>query len=157
MEVVILRPPLVYGPGVKGNFEKLTRAILKNRPLPLSAIENRRSILYVYNLANAIALSINHPKAENQVFFVSDNDPISTPNLIIKIAKGLGKKPRLFYLPISLLRLAGTITGKSGSIERLVESLIINNSHISTRLGWHPPFTTDEGLKKTAEWFNCNP
>ncbi len=156
MEVVILRPPLVYGPGAKGNFETLIRAILNNRPLPLDAIDNRRSLLYVYNLANAIALSLRHPNAANQVFFLSDNETISTPNLIRKIAKGLGKNPRLFYLPIPLLRLAGKITRKSSSIERLVESLTINNSYVSNQLGWHPPFTTDEGLSRTAAWFDSS-
>ena len=156
MELVILRPPLVYGPGVKGNFATLFHAIVKNKLLPLGAIQNHRSLIYVGNLASAIALVANHPNIKIQTFFVSDEETLSTPILIKKIASTLGKKPLLIKLPISLLKLIGIVTGKSSTIKRLTSSLTVNTQKISVQLKWRPPFSTEEGLSKTTEWFISN-
>jgi nucleoside-diphosphate-sugar epimerase len=156
MELVILRPPLVYGPGVKGNFARLYAAILKDKILPLGKIKNKRSLIYVENLASAVALVTNYPNIGVQTFFVSDEEPLSTPDLIRKIAESLGKRPRLINLPLVLLHLIGFITGKSNIINRLTNSLSVNTAEISTQLNWQPPFSTEEGLARTKEWFSLN-
>jgi len=156
LEVVILRPPLVYGPGVKGNFLSLFAAIQKGTPLPLGAIQNKRSLLYVENLADAIATAAEHPRAANQTFFVSDMEAVSTPALIQKIAAALEKACRLTNFPLGLLKFAGALTGKSAAIRRLVGSLTVDISHIKTMLGWQPRCSMDQGLKETANWFKNN-
>ena len=156
MEVVILRPPLVYGPGVKGNFLSLFKAIQKGSLLPLGAIQNKRSLLYVQNLADVIAKTILHPNAGNQTFFVSDAETVSTPDLVRKIAMALGKNPRLFNFPLNLLQIAGTMSGKSSAVERLLGSLTIDSDHIRKKLSWEQPYSMEEGLKETANWFNSN-
>ncbi len=156
MDIVILRPPLVYGPGVKGNFSSLMSAIKKGLPLPLGAIQNHRSLLFVDNLADAIAVAVTHPGAANQTFFISDKETISTPDLIRKTAAALGRKPRLINLPIGLLRFAGALTGKTGAVQRLIGSLTVNTDLIQTQLEWQPPFSIETGLKNTADWFKSN-
>jgi nucleoside-diphosphate-sugar epimerase len=153
MEVVILRPPLVYGPGVKGNFLTLFSAIQKGRRLPLGAIQNSRSLLYVENLADAIANAIEHANAGNKTFFVSDAEAVSTPALIQKIAAALETTPRLINFPLGLLKFAGVLTGKSEAIRRLTGSLTVDTSRLKTSLGWLPPYSMDHGLKETATWF----
>ena len=156
MEIVILRPPLVYGPGVKGNFATLFNAVLNEKLLPLGAIKNKRSLIYVDNLADAISWVAKHPDIKVQTFFVSDEGTLSTPELVNKIASALTKKPRLINLPLILLRMIGKITSKSSSINRLTNSLVVDTSKINSQIGWRPPFSTKTGLKKTAEWFNSN-
>jgi nucleoside-diphosphate-sugar epimerase len=156
MEVVIFRPPLVYGPGVKGNFLSLFKAIQKGSLLPLGAIQNKRSLLYVQNLADVIAKTILHPNAGNQTFFVSDAETVSTPELVRKIAMALGKNPRLFNFPLNLLQIAGAMSGRSSAVKRLLGSLTIDSDHIRKQLSWEPPYSMEEGLKETANWFNSN-
>jgi nucleoside-diphosphate-sugar epimerase len=156
MEVVILRPPLVYGPGVKGNFLALFNAINKTRPLPLGRIKNARSLIYVGNLADAVATTAIHPTAANQIFFVSDGEAVSTPGLISKIATSLDKKPRLINIPLGLLKLAGIMTGKSPTISRLIGSLEIDTAKIQSTTNWSPPYSMEVGLQETANWFNSN-
>ena len=156
MEVVILRPPLVYGPGVKGNFLTLFKAIDKGTLLPLGAIQNQRSLIFVGNLADAIVAAATHPSAANQTFLVSDAGTVSTPSLIANIATSLNKKPRLINMPLSLLKLAGTLTGKSGAIQRLIGSLAVDTSKIRALLNWQPPHTMAEGLEITAEWWHSD-
>ena len=153
MEVVILRPPLIYGPGVKGNFKALFLAVQAGVILPLGAIKNKRSLLFVGNLADAIATVTTHPKAGNQTFFVSDTEETSTPELIRKIATALGKKPRMLNFPPSLLKIIGFLIGKSDAVQRLIRSLTVDINHIKTHLDWQPPFSMDDGLKETANWF----
>ena len=153
MEIVILRPPLIYGPRVKGNFKALFSAVKAGVNLPLGAIKNKRSFLFVGNLADAIATVATHPDAGNQTFFVSDTEKTSTPELIRKISMALGKKPRVFNFPLCLLKVAGLLIGKSNAVQRLIRSLTVDTNHIKTHLGWRPPFSMEDGLKETANWF----
>lgn len=152
-EWVILRPPLVYGPGVRANFLRLMRAVDRGMPLPLGALENRRSLLYLGNLIDAIMVSLSHPRAANQVFLLSDGEDISTPDLVRRLAAVLHVRPRLLSTPPSLLRLAGWVTGRMASTERLTRSLQVDSSRIREVLGWTPPFSLDQGLEKTVDWY----
>jgi nucleoside-diphosphate-sugar epimerase len=154
MEIVILRPPLVYGPGVKGNFNALFRAVHAGIILPFGNIQNKRSLLFVGNLADAIALVSTHPNASNQTFFVSDAENVSTPELIQRMSAALGKKARVINFPLSLVKIGGLLIGKSGAVRRLIKSLTIDINHIKTHLGWQPPHSMEEGLKETARWFD---
>lgn len=153
VEVVVLRPPLVYGPGVKGNFLSLMHAIDKRRPLPLGAIQNQRSLIYLGNLVDAIRLCLTHPKAAGKAFLVSDGDDVSTPELIRRIAALLGRRPFLLPVPISWIRWAGRVLGKQASVDRLLGSLCVDISPLREELGWTPPYTMQEGLEATAQWY----
>lgn len=148
MEIVIIRPPLVYGPGVKANFLSMMKLVSKNYPLPLGAICNRRSMVALDNLINLISTCINHPKAANQTFLVSDDHDISTTKLLEMMTQAAGKSPRLLPVPMSWLRLAGKLTGKQAVIERLCGNLQIDISHTKTTLGWQPPISLEEGVKR---------
>lgn len=153
MEVVIVRAPLVYGPGNPGNFLSLLRVISKGLPLPLASIHNQRSFLYVDNLADALACCTTQPQAAGQTFFVSDGEDISTPKLIRQLAAALDCPVRLLPFPPSLMRFVGKITGKSAAVDRLLGSLVVDSDKISRVLGWKPPLTMKEGLAETAKWF----
>ncbi|GAB4297700.1 MAG: NAD-dependent epimerase/dehydratase family protein [Thiohalomonadaceae bacterium] len=153
MEVVVLRPPLVYGPGVKGNFLRLMQAIDKHRPLPLGAIHNRRSLIYLGNLVDVIRLCLTHPKAAGKALLVSDGDDISTPELIRRIAAALGRRPFLLPIPVSWMRWAGRVLGKQAAVDRLLGSLCVDISPLREELGWTPPYTMQEGLEVTAQWY----
>ncbi len=153
LEVVIIRPPLVYGPGVKANFLNLMRAVENGIPLPFASVDNKRSLVYVENLADAIACCATNSAAAGQTYLVSDNYDVSTPELISRMSLALGRPPRLLPLSPWLIRTAGKILGKSQSIERLIGSLQVNSSKINRELGWIPPFTFEQGLEKTALWF----
>ncbi len=152
LEVVIVRPPLVYGPGVGANFLRLLRFVHKGVPLPFGAIKNQRSLVYVGNLVDAIITCLEHPAAAGQTYLVSDGEDVSTPELIRRIATSLGRPARLLPVPPALLRVAGQLTGKSAEVERLLDSLVIDSSKIRRELGWHPPYSMDQGLKETANW-----
>ena len=153
METVILRPPLVYGPGVKANFLRLFKIVERGIPLPLSSIKNQRSFIYLGNLIDAIVTCINHPEAAGHTFLLGDKENISTPGLIRKIAQALKKPARLFTIPPYSIRLAGTFIGKSAAIDRLFGSLTIDSTKIRKELGWKPPYTMEYGLKETAKWY----
>ena len=153
LEVVIIRPPLVYGPNVKANFLQMIRTIKKRIPLPLGAIRNQRSLVYVENLADAIICSAIHPNAANQIFLVSDGEDVSTSNLIRKIAKALRCSPRLLPIPVFWLKLLGKLISKSAPIDRLTGSLVVDSRKIRTTLNWIPPYTLDQGLQATADWY----
>jgi len=153
METVILRPPLVYGPGVKGNFLSLLKACEKRWPLPLGEIKNSRSLIYVDNLAGAIGTCLDHSDAAGQTYFVSDGDDVSTPELIRRIAAALGRQANLIKFPLSGLKAAGLLTGKSAAIDRLTGSLAIDGAKIRSEIGWSPACSMTEGLKATAEWY----
>jgi len=153
MELVILRPPLVYGPGVKANFLNLIKTVHKGRPLPLSKVYNRRSFIYIENLVDAVITCIEHPGAAGQTYFVSDDEDISTPDLIRKIAFALNKPLRIFPFPRLLLFTIGKIIGKGSSVERLIGSLTVDISKIRQELGWKPTVTMSRGLQETAEWY----
>jgi UDP-N-acetyl-alpha-D-quinovosamine dehydrogenase len=152
LEVVVIRPTLVYGPGVKANFLNMMKIISRGIPLPLASITNRRNLIYVGNLVDALAICATHPAAAGQTYLVSDGEEVSTPELIRRTAKALGAPERLFPVPLSLMRLAGKLTGKSGAVNRLTGSLTVDSSKIRRELGWVPPFTMDEGLAETAKW-----
>jgi len=156
LEIVILRLPLVYGQGVKANFLRLLDMVNKNIPLPLSMVNNKRSMIYIGNLVDAIIRCIEHPDAVNKTFLVSDGQDVSTPELIRMIAGAMGKKAKLFPCPLSLLKMIGKVAGKSDEIERLTGSLQIDTAKIRRELSWTPPFTMEQGLRKTADWFMSN-
>jgi len=148
MEVVIIRPPLVYGAGAPGNFGKLIKLTKKNLPLPLGAIHNIRSLLALDNLVDLINICIDHPAAANQTFLVSDDRDISTTELLTFLTKAAGKKPRLLPVPVSWLNAIGRITGKQSIIDRLCGNLQVDISHTKTTLGWKPPISVEEGIRR---------
>jgi len=152
MELVIVRPTLVYGPGVKANFLNMLKAVRRGIPLPLASINNKRSLLYVGNLVDALAACASHPAAVGRTYLVSDGEDVSTAQLIRKVAAALGVPARLLPFPPWLMRLAGKLTGNSAAVHRLTSSLCIDSSGIGNELGWRPPFTMDEGLRETAQW-----
>jgi nucleoside-diphosphate-sugar epimerase len=153
LEVAILRPPLVYGPGVKANFLSLMRLADRGFPLPLGAVENRRSLVYVGNLADAVLACLRHPRAAGEVFLVSDGEDVSTAELLNKIGVSLNRPVRLLPVPPGLLLAAGRVTGASSKVEPLLDSLAVNGGKIRRRLGWQPPYSMDEGLEHTARWY----
>ena len=153
MEVVMLRPPLVYGPGVKGNFLRLMQAIDKRRPLPLGAIHNQRSLIYLGNLVDAIHRCVTHPKAAGKAFLVSDGDDVSTPELVRRIAAALERPPFLLPVPVSWMRWAGRVLGKQAAVDRLLGSLCVDISPLREELDWTPPYSMQEGLEATAQWY----
>ena len=153
MDIVIVRPPLVYGPGVRANFLSLLRAVDSGVPLPLSSISNLRSLVYVGNLVHALEACLVHPAAANRTFFVSDDRDVSTPQLVREIAIALKKKPLLFPFPPALLRGAGLLTGRAEQIARLTGSLQVDVSSIKTALDWRPPFSLQQGLAQTVSWY----
>ena len=157
METVVLRPPLLYGPGVKGNFLHLMRAIDRGMPLPLASVRNRRSLLYVGNLVDAILLCLDHPAAAGETYGLADDEGVSTPDLIRAIADALGKSARLFPLPPTLLKLAGAAVGKSDAVSRLLGSLQVDSGKIRRELDWLPYYDMAHGLRETARWYHQQP
>jgi nucleoside-diphosphate-sugar epimerase len=153
MAVVILRPPLVYGPGVKANFLKLLQAVDRRMPLPFASVKNQRSLIYVGNLVDAIVSCMLHPNAPGQTFLVSDGKDVSTPELIRMVAAALQKPPRLFRFPALALYMAGRLTGRGPALDRLIGSLTVDSGKIKNELGWTAPFTLEEGLRNTAFWY----
>ena len=154
LETVILRTPLVYGPGAKGNLLSLLKLCQAAPPLPFAAVNNQRSIIYLGNLIDAICLCLTADKAAGETYFVRDDEDISTPALIRHMAAALGRPARLFPTPEGILRLAGAITGKSKAIFTLLSDLQVNDEKILGQLGWTPPFNVVQGLKETAAWFS---
>ncbi len=151
MEVVILRPPLVYGPGVKANFKNLIKLVRAGLPLPFKGINNRRSFIYIGNLADVIIACITHPLAAGETFLVSDRADVSTPDLIEMIAHAMNKKAALFSLHPGILKALCGILGKSEELEKLAGSLLVDSSKIRNLLVWKPPFTLEEGIKETVK------
>lgn len=155
MEVTILRPPLVYGPGVKANFLRLLRAVNSGLPLPLASIANRRSLIFLGNLVDAIALCLSAPAAAGRTYLVSDGDDLSTPDLVRAVAQALQRPARLLPCPESLLRLAGRVFGREAAIDRLLGSLPVDSRRIRRELHWLPPYSPAQGLRESADWFLC--
>lgn len=153
MEVIILRPPLVYGPGVKGNFLRLLGLIMSGTPLPLASIHNRRSLIYVGNLADAIVSCMVSATAAGKTYLVGDGDDVSTPHLIRLLATALGVPARLFPFPQVLFKVGGAMLGKSGAVTRLTGSLQIDIGKIRNDLSWRPPFSLADGIEQTAQWY----
>ena len=153
MEVVIIRPPLVYGPGVKANFASMINWLRRGVPLPLGAIHNKRSFVALANLVSFIALCADRsqaPKAANQVFLISDGEDVSTMQLLRRVADALGKTPRLLPVPVGLMRLAARLIGKGEVANRLFGSLQVDSSKARDLLGWQPVITMVEQLNKTV-------
>jgi nucleoside-diphosphate-sugar epimerase len=151
MEAVVVRPPLVYGPGDGANFLRLMKWVDSGIPLPLGALKNLRSPVFVGNLCDLIFRCLKNPAAAEQVFLVSDDRDVSTPDLLRMVASNMGKPARLFPVPKSILRLAGWVLGRSGDITRLCGSLQLDISHTKETLGWTPPFTLEAGIEKTVQ------
>jgi nucleoside-diphosphate-sugar epimerase len=148
MEVVIIRPPLVYGPGVKGNFASMIKLVEKGLPLPLGAIRNKRSLVVLDNLVDLIITCIDHPAAANQVFLAGDGEDLSTTELLQGVAKAMGKPSRLVPVPAGLLMFGATMLGKKAMAQRLLGSLQVDISKARNLLGWQPPMSVEEGLKR---------
>jgi nucleoside-diphosphate-sugar epimerase len=154
MELIIVRPPLVYGPGVRANFERLLKLADFGLPLPLLAIDNRRSLISVWNLASFIETTMKHPAAQN-VWLVSDGEDLSTPDLFARLARLMGNVPKLFKLsPIWLKRIA-SIIGFGAEADRLCNSLQVDISPALARLNWAPPINVNEGLARTVEAYRA--
>lgn len=153
LEVVIIRPPLVYGPSVRANFLSLLKVVNRGVLLPLKSVRNQRSYVYVENLAHFILLCLEHPSAANQIYLVSDGHDLSTPELIQKCAEALGVKPRLISFPQSWLAYFCKPFGKSGIYQRLCGDLSVDISKAKNLLGWQPPYSVEEGLAATAQAF----
>ena len=153
MEVVIIRPVLVYGPGVKANFLSMMRWLDKGVPLPLGAIINRRSLVALDNLVDLIVTCMHHPAAANQTFLVSDGNDLSTTGLLRQMAKALGRPARLIPVPMWLLTTAATLLGRRAFSQRLCGSLQVDITKTCTMLGWTPPVSVEEAMKNTAQYY----
>lgn len=151
MEVVIIRPPLVYGPGAPGNFGSLMRWLKRGVPLPLGAIYNHRSLVGLDNLVDLIMTCLTHSAAANQIFLVSDGDDVSTTDLLRRMGCAMGCPARLVPVPASWLKLAANLVGKQEMAQRLCSSLQVDIAKTRDLLGWRPPLSLDQGLKKAAE------
>ncbi len=161
----ILRLPLVYGPGMRANALRLFQAVDRGLPLPLGAVRNQRSLLYVGNFVAAVAAAVEH-EAGNDLFFVSDGAPIATPDLIRAIARALGRPARLVPVPVGLMhatarvgdqlaRVVPALPFTSANLDRVVGSLAVDSSKLSTAIGFRPPYTLDQGLAATAGWYRA--
>lgn len=148
MEIVIIRPPLVYGPGVKGNFASLMKLVEKGFPLPLGAVHNERSLVALDNLVDLVALCIEHPAAANEVFLASDGQDLSTTDLIRRVARAMGKSARLIAVPSSMLMFGASMLRKRTLAQRLLGSLQVDISKTKNLLGWTPLLSVDEGLER---------
>ena len=151
MQVVIVRPPLVYGPGVKANFASMIRWVVRGIPLPLGTIHNARSMVALDNLVDLLVTCLNHPAAAGQTFLVSDGQDVSTTELLRRTANAMGKKAFLLPVPASVLELGASLLGKRAVAQRLCGSLQVDIEKTRRLLGWSPPLTLDQGLKKAVE------
>ncbi len=152
MQVVILRPPLVYGPGVRANFLKLFSLVNRGVPLPLGCVDNRRSFIYIGNLVDVLIRCLQDPKAAGNTYLLADV-VLSTPELIREIAAALGKRAYLLPIPLWLFRSVLTVIGKRPVYDRLTGSLRVNTAKLQADLNWSPVYSLQDGLRSTAEWF----
>lgn len=150
MEVVVVRPPLVYGPGVKANFAALLRAVARGWPLPLASIDNRRSLVGLDNLVDFLLLCLAHPAAANQTFLVSDGENLSTPDLLHRLGAAMDRPARLWPMPPALLTAGAALLGRRAAAERLCGNLQVDIAKARTLLNWSPPVSVDEGLRRAA-------
>jgi len=153
IEVVIIRPPLVYGPGVKANFLSMMRWLDRGVVLPLGAIGNRRSLVAIGNLVDLLVTCIDHPAAAGQTFLVSDDADMSTTQLLENLARALGKKARLIPLPVWVLKSVASCLGKQGVAQRLCSSLQVDIKKTRDVLGWVPPVSVEKALRQTADYY----
>jgi len=153
MEVVIIRPPLVYGPGVKANFAAMMRWLRRGVPLPLGAIHNQRSLVALDNLVDLIVTCLTHPAAANQTFLVSDGEDVSTTELLRRMGQAMGRSARLIPVPASWLKLTAALVRKQDVAQRLCGSLQVDIEKTRRLLDWTPPLSLDEGLRKAAKGY----
>lgn len=156
LEVVIIRPPLIYGPGVKANFASMLQWLQRGVPLPLGAIHNQRSLVALDNLIDLVCTCIQHPAAANQTFMVSDGEDVSTPELLRRVAAALGKPARMLPVPQRWLELGTGVMGKRAVAQRLFSSLQVDISATCHTLGWSPPVSLDQGLKQVAQFLHTS-
>jgi nucleoside-diphosphate-sugar epimerase len=156
MDVVILRPPLVYGPGVKANFLKLLDLVYAGIPMPVKAVSNKRSFIGLKNLVDAVCLCLAHEKAGNQTFVVSDTQDLSTPQLITMIADAMNRPRRLFSVPETLMKTGLSVMGQQKMYDRLWGTLQVDSSKIQNQLGWTPPVPVKQGIEETVGWYLKN-
>ncbi len=154
MEVVIIRPSLVYGPGVRANFQNMMRWLKRGVPLPLGAIHNKRSLVALDNLVDLIIICLDHPIAANQTFLVADGEDLSTTELLRRMGVALGSPARLIPVPTSLLKAGAALLGRRDMAQRLCGSLQVDISKARELLGWNPPISVNEALRRTAQGFN---
>lgn len=150
MEVVIVRPPLVYGPGVRANFQALIQAVARGIPLPLGAIHNRRSLVALDNLVDGLVTCLDHPAAANEIFFVSDGEDLSTTDLVRRLARAMDRPARLIPVPAAVLLATATLLGRGAAARRLVGTLCVNSTKAQRLLSWTPPIDVNEGLRRTV-------
>jgi len=154
MVTTVLRPPLVYGPRVKGNFLRLLALARRGLPLPLGCVRNARSMVFVGNLTNAVEAVLRASEAASGVFHVADpGEPLSTANLVQKLAQLMERPARLVPFPVSLMRLGGRVLGRTGDVERLTRSLVVSTHKLQEELRWEPPYSVDQGLAETIDWY----
>lgn len=153
LEIVVIRSPLVYGPGVGGNVLQLLHTIRRGIPLPLASVHNRRSLVYLGNLVDALACCVKDVRAAGQSYLVSDGEDLSTPELIRRFANALELPARLWPVPLSVLRWIGSVAGKQAMIDRLLGSLQVDSSKIRKELDWCPPYSVYQGFSETAAWY----
>ena len=155
MEVVTVRPPLIYGPGVGGNFLRLMGAVYRGIPLPLGLTRNFRDLLYVGNLSDFLLVCPTHPGANGNTYLVSDGTPVSTHTLLRGLARALHVPSRLFSVPPFLLQWIGNVTGHTAEFQRLLSSLRVDSSKVQRELDWYPSYTLRQGLQATADWYRA--
>jgi nucleoside-diphosphate-sugar epimerase len=153
LEVVVVRPVLVYGPGVKANFESMMRWVMKGVPLPLGTLHNQRSLVALDNLVDFIATCLRHPAAANQIFLVSDGEDLTVTDLLQRTAAAAGRQARLLPVPMAVLRILGRLLGKEPVIRRLCDTLQVDITKNRRLLGWEPPVSVDAALRKTVQQF----
>lgn len=154
LQSVILRPPLVYGPGVKGNFLRLLRLVDRGIPFPFGCTHNARSMVFVGNLTSVIEALLDQPAMKENVFHVADDgEPLSTKDLVTRLGCLLGRRVHHVPIPVPLLRLGGAMIGCSGEVRRLFVSLTVSGERLKRTLSWTPPYTVEQGLAETAAWY----
>jgi nucleoside-diphosphate-sugar epimerase len=151
----ILRPPLVYGPGVEAKFLQLLGVLRRGIPIPFGAVRNQRSMIYVSNLVDAAILAAEHPAAVGREFFVTDDEAWSIGDLVRSLARAMNRAPRLVPVPETVLRLGGVVTGQTGRLRPLLDSLVVDDSAFRAATGWKPPHAAEDGLRATVEWYRA--
>ena len=157
LEVVVVRSPLVYGPGVKGNLLRLLGLVSRGVPLPIGRVRNQRSMVGLDNLVDLLIRCIDHPAAAGETFLVADGEDLSTPELVRQLAQAMGRSPRLIPVPVSWLQAAGRLTGKAAQVSRLVASLQVDATRTREVLGWVPPLSVAAGLRGTVKAYLVQP
>ncbi len=152
MQGVVVRAPLVYGPGVRGNFLRLLRWVETGRPIPFGSIHNRRSLVSSWNLCDLLQLLLDHPAATSRVWMVSDGEDLSTAELARRIARAMGRRAHVLAVPGTLLAVAATLTGRKADLARLCGSLTVDSAPAGRELGWSPPVPVTQGIERTVAW-----